>query len=550
VATIVAAAGTMAALLVLSAAAVPGLVAVFLPHPGPLAALGAALVVSALASPPADGIGLLEGIPTALRIAALLALGVTALALARATAWRERAGRTRSAPWMGFFLSLAAAMALLPTLPALVTGSVFPLHVAARQHPAGAILLAAAAASFVVSPRTWSRALAVGAALLAALTLTVASDPFADRFVHDPLWTKQAPTPPPPVALRLLAEHALPTNSSELRLSPSGRSWLTRGYDHAVAPGDGPRLRLVVGSASGVEHRHDALDVALLDDERLLALQESGSGLALVCGRHDPAGPEEWRQALPALVTPRLAVDRAAGVWQVAGDEARSGALVRLRGDLAGHPPREDRWPADDLVSQWLVSAGPTALGVGYAFDEEGDLGAPAALADAPAVWWLLAGLAGGEGTRLLALDADGPRPLLDSQLMVQCDEPPPGATAFVCRAHTGDRTALWSIDPAGESRHLLGVVGGFAGPPRPAAPGGFVVAHEGMKQSLYRLDEAGPVRLDRPEVSGTSRWAVGVAGFAEGVGVVVTAADGGSRLRLYDESAGTRAEGEAGSGQ
>lgn len=75
------------------------------------------------------------------------------------------------------------------------------------------------------------------------------------------------------------------------------------------------------------------------------------------------------------------------------------------------------------------------------------------------------------------------------------------------------------------------------------------MVAHGGMKQSLYRLDEAGPVRLDRPEVSVTSRWVVDVAGFAEGMGVVVTAADGGSRLRLYGEDEGTRAEEEAGSG-
>jgi heat shock protein HtpX len=542
VATIVAAAGTIGALLVLSSAFVPGLVAVFLPHPGPLAALGAGLVVSTFASPPVDVAGLLEGIPSALQIAVLLALGAAALALAWVTAWRERAGRTRSAPWVGLLLCLAAAVPLLLIVAPFVTGSALRLHLAARQHPAGAVLLAAAAAALLVNPRGWSRALGVASALLATLILTVASDPFADRFVHDPLWVKQAPGPPPPVALRFLTEHPLPVSTAELRLSSSGRSWLTRGYDRDDDRGAVPRPRLVVGSVRGVEHAHHALDVALLDDERLLALHESASELALVCGRHDPSGPEEWRLALPTLVSPRLAVDRATGAWQVAGVEPTSGELVRLQGDVAGHSPHEYRWPADDRAGQWLVSAGPTALGVGYAFNEE-DVEEPAALADAAGLWWLLAGLSGDVGSRVLALDADGSRPLLDSQLMVQCDEPPPGLTAFVCRAHAGERTSLWSVDPSVRQQRLIGVVAGFAGAPRPAASGGLVLTQEGRGQALYRLGEAGLVRLDRPHASGESLWIVDAVGFANGVGVVVAESAGRSRLRLYarDDSVPTR---------
>ena len=533
VASLAAAAGTLAALLVLSAALVPGLVAVLLPHPGPLAALGTALVVSALVSPP-QAAGLLEGIPSSLQLAALLVLGTAALGLAWATVWRERAGRTRSAPWVGLLLCLAAAGPLLLVVAPLATGNVLPLHLAARQHPAAAVLLAAAAAAFAVSPRAWSRALAVVAALLAASTLTVGSGAFADRFVRDPFWTAQPPDPPPPVALRLVAEHTLPRGSTQLSLSSTGRSWLTRGYDSDGDSGAPLRERLVVGSVDGNEHHRHALDVVLLDDELLLELDQSPSGLALVCGPHDPAAPEEWRRALPALIASRLAVDPAGGVWQVSGVESGSGELVRLRGDLEGHRSSEDRWPAADLAGQWFVSEGPMALGVGFVLEDademtedESDFGG------ASSVRWLLAGLAGGTGTRLLALDADGPHPLLESQLVVQCDEPPPGVSAFVCRAHDGERTWLWSVDPSEERRHLLGVVDGLVAPPNLAGPGGLVLAHESRGQSLYRLGEAGLVRLAGLEGSDDSRWVLAASSYAEGVGVLVTGANG-PRLRLY----------------
>ena len=347
------------------------------------------------------------------------------------------------------------------------------------------------------------------------------------------------------MALRLLADHPLPAGSTELKLSPTGRSWLARGYDVEGDPAAGLRERLVVGSVSGVEHRHQALDLVLLDDERLLALHERTGGLALVSGRHDPSAPEEWRHALPALVSPRLRIDRVAGVWQVAGVEAGAGQLVRFVGDLAGHPPREDRWPPADQASQWLVATGPAALGVDYTLGEEdwleGEEGP--GIDEASSVWWLLAGLAGGTGTRVVTLDANGSHLLLESQLMVQCDEPPPGVGAFVCRAHDGERTWLWSVDPSREQPRLLGVVGGFAAPPDRAGPGGLMLAHEGRGQSLYRLGEAGPVRLDWPEASDDSRWVLDVSSFAEGVGVLVTAADGDPRLRLYtpDDSVPTR---------
>jgi hypothetical protein len=377
------------------------------------------------------------------------------------------------------------------------------------------------------------------AALLATGPLIVASGAFADRFVHDPLWVEDAPAHPAPVALRFVAEHPLPADTTTLSLSPSGRSFLTRGYDWDQQRDAAPRERLVVGALDGTEHPRPGLDVALLDDERILTLVEDADGMALVCGPHDPSGPEEWRRALPELATPRLAVDRAGGVWRVAGVVVDSGQLVRVVGDLDGRLLGENRWPAADLAGQWLVSTGPTALGVGLSFEdweEADDVSVPAALSS---LWWLLVGLSGENGGTVFTLDADGPRPLLDSQLMVQCDEPPPGPVSFVCRAHGGERTSLWGVDPSTGERRLLGVIGGFATPPRPAAVGGLVLTHEGRRQVLYRLGPEGPVRLDRPEASDGSRWILDAAGFTGGVGVLETGDDGGPRLRLYSEGSG-----------
>jgi hypothetical protein len=225
----------------------------------------------------------------------------------------------------------------------------------------------------------------------------------------------------------------------------------------------------------------------------------------------------------------------------VAGVEPNSGELVRLVGDLGGESLREARWPATDLAGQWLVSAGPAALGIGFSFEEGWDNDV-SAFETFSGLWWLLAGLSGGGGGTVFTLDADGPRPLLDSELMVQCDEPPPGQVPFVCRAQAGDRTALWSIDPSTEERHLLGVIGGFATPPHPAAVGGLVLTHEGRRQVLYRLEREGPVRLDRPEVSDGPRWILDAAAFTGGVGVLETAGGGGPRLRFYAENSGPAA--------
>jgi Zn-dependent protease with chaperone function len=536
VASLVAAAGTLMALLAFSAALVPGFVALVLTHPGPLAALGTGLVVSALISPP-DGPGLLEGTSLPLRIAALLVPGVCALGLAWATAWRERARRTRSAPWVGLLLSLAAALPLIIVLAPLFSGSLLSLHLAAGQHPSATILLASAAAAFVVSPRRWSRALGVGAAVLSVLALVVASGAFAARFVHDPLWTSTPPSPGTSVALRLVAEQPLPEQSRTVSLSPTGCSWVARGYDPDANPGTFLAERIVVGSAHGTEQRYEALDVVLLDDERLLALREHERGLALVCGPHDPSAAVEWRHPLPGLSSPRLAVDVESGAWRVVGVDPDGEELLRLVGNLEGDPPEATRWSITRLSSQWVVGAGPAALGVDLG-PEEGDWPGEdgSAVKAVSGLWWLLAGEA---GTRLLALDAGGHRPLLDSQLRVQCDEPPPGVRAFVCRAHDGQRSWLWSVDPVSGERQLLGAVQGFAMPPRPAARGGVLLVHEDRGQSLYRLANAGPVRLRRGE-DPRGAWALDATGFAEGVGLLIAGAQRRPRLRLYEEESGS----------
>jgi heat shock protein HtpX len=535
--SLLAAAGALVALLGLSAAAIPGVLAVVLPHPGALAAFGAAALASALLSPlNMAPTGYLVRLSPALPLAALLLLGGAALALGWATAWRERAGRTRSAPWIALFLALAGVSALLPAFAGLLTRSVLRVHIALRQHPAGAILLLAAAAALSVTPRAWARPLAALVGLVAALTLVARSEAFAARFVRDPLWPAGIRSRPPVRPLRLVGEYELRSRGADLSLSASGRSWVTRRWDHGDGREAPPRSRLLVGSATGAVHEYRALAVALIDDSELLALSESDGGLVLCRRPHDPARPEEWRRDLPPLSAPRLQVDATTQVWRVVGVDRRSRELVRLEGGPAGALSREDRWSAAPIEGQWLASSGPIALGVSYGFDaseEEG--GTPMA---AP-LTGLLAALSGGGGTRLAALDASGARPLLESQLTVQCDEPPLGPTTFLCRASDGSRTSFWSLDPASGRRALLGTVAGFAWPPRPAAVGGVALVQEGLRQDLYELDEDGLVQLDRPDAARASRLAQAAAPFDGGVGVLVPGPNGHGRLLLYARETG-----------
>ncbi len=531
---LVACAGAIAALVTLSAAVLPALVAIVLPHPGPLAAFGAgalaAMVVNLAAggatAPMFDpGLGPLANL-------GLAVFGAAALWVAGTTAWRERAGRTRTAPWVASVLALVGLAFLALPMLGFVTGGLLRAHVAARDHPGGVVLLMAAMAAFLVVPRPWGRAAAAASGALSVAALILGTEVFAGRFVHDPFFATGTSTVVSTVAPKLVGEQTLPAASGQLELSPSGDSWAIRQFE-VGNDGAPPGHRMIVGSATGPQHTYEVNELVLVDDTRLLALFEDEDGAAVEMRPHDPAASAAWRVELgPLLGGAQLAAHPETGTWRVGGMHPESGAVIRVTGERGGAFTVQS-WEPGTEGAVWVVGDGPAVLGVtSRAVDVEDELLETERDEESPSLWWLLASSGGvGLGCRVLSLDAGGARELYESELFVQCDAPLPPETQPLCRANDGSRTALWRMDPASGERHLVGVLEGFAWAAQ-AQPGGWLLlVNEGTRQNLYVLEDERLVRLD---VGETPPWIHAVAGYGDGVGVLVSNSAGRRLLRRF----------------
>jgi hypothetical protein len=529
---LVACAGALAALTVGSAAVLPALLAVVLPHPGALAAFGAAALAAA-------GLAWWGGVAAAgsflspgagpVATLGLAVLGAAALWIARKTAWRESAGRTRSAPWVGLVLALCGLAWLAPTAIGLATGGALRAHVAARDHPGGAVLLLAAAAALLLGRPRASRWAAAALALVAAVATTLGTPAFAHRFVDDPFFPPGGPFGASGVAsLVPLDERALPASSGSLQLSPSGASWAVHHMEQG-SMGEAPVQRIIVGSSDGREHSYEASTVLLIDDDRLLALFHAEEDPALELRPHDPSAPALWRVELdPLMAGAELAVRRATGRWRVSGTDPDSGDFVRTTGGLDGSFTVE-RWSPGRDAAAWVASDGPAVIGIASRNEAADALAENGLGEDSPALWWLLAAPWGPlPGSRVVSLDAGGASELYTSDLFVQCDAAPPGRTHPLCRSHDGSRTALWRVDPVEGGRQTLAVLEGYAWPAVSWETDWLVLFSAGTRQDLYRVGDEGLTRLDIGE--GTP-WVQAVAGYEGGVGLVVL--ESGQRSRL-----------------
>ncbi len=529
---LVACAGALGALVAWSAATLPALLAIVLPHPGPLAAFGAsALAAAVLTWWSGGGPGLIFPDLAPLATLGLAVSGASALWIARTTAWREAAGRTRTAPGVALVLGLAGLGFLALPAIGLVTGGTLRAHVAARDHPGGAILLIGAMAALLVVPRGGARVAAVGAGLLAAVALVLGSSAFASRVVRDPFFARGAPTGPvATLTLERIDEETLPVTSGQLALSPSGRTWAIRQFE--MVDGDRPPVhRMIVGS-EGREHRYEASDLVPLDDERLLVLFQDGERPAVELRPHPPEAPALWRADLePLLEGAQLAADPETGRWRVTGTDPETGAFVRVSGREDGAFTVE-RWGLEREGAAWVAGDGPAVLGIAPLLDDMDELLETSPDEDSPVLAWLLAGATGaGFGSRVLSLDAHGAREISESQLFVQCDSPPPGGGPPLCRANDGARTGLWRVDPASGERHAAALVHGFAWPARAQGERWLFLVNAGTRQHLDLLEGDRLVRLD----TGVARsWIQAVAGYEGGVGVLVSDTSGRSRLQRY----------------
>jgi membrane-associated phospholipid phosphatase/uncharacterized damage-inducible protein DinB len=135
-----------------------------------------------------------------------------------------------------------------------------------------------------------------------------------------------------------VGEYELRGRGSDLSLSASGWSWLTRRWDRGDGPEAPPRSRPLVGSATGALHEYRALAVALIDDGELLALSESERLARPLPRRARSAEPRAGRGACRIPRESVLAMDSAILTWIHGHSSPTLDAVFRFSNELGTLP--------------------------------------------------------------------------------------------------------------------------------------------------------------------------------------------------------------------
>jgi Zn-dependent protease with chaperone function len=416
--------------------AIAGVVALLLPGRAALAALGTAVLGSGL-------LGLWSpesfvGVTTVWASIALTALGVPALWLARAAGPEPRVRERRTALAAAFVLSTlgfaAAASAFL--------GGVEPADLAALPWtaPNACVGLAAAAAALLTILRPAFSRVAIALAVLALTPVTLALGGRVAGPRSGLSWREGS--------ANLVNRADVGTVAGTLRIAPSG----TRFAVTLVTPGrQGLPPAFQVGDFTGAQRPLAALDVAFLDDRRLLALLQEEAGLAVQLVAATGTTPP-WRVSLADLEAPRLTAlgsDR----WQIVGTEPVSEATVVASGRVGSDAVIVKRWaPDSDADTERAFLAGDAVYRVTVR-------PAPWTMSRWATVWMLLGPRSEVAHTSLARLGSDGWRTLGTWRRPVRCEAVADGRV--VCLAPLSGGTHVFVLEPGGAHLMTLGEIPG-----------------------------------------------------------------------------------------
>lgn len=372
-----------------------------------------------------------------------------------------------------------------------------------------ATTLAGIAAAFATIPGAWRRAGAclTGIAALAGGTLLAGSGTLYNRSAAI-VWTKGTLEPAGSVAL--------PSGiATTLELSPGGKSYAVVQYRPARRAA-GPGNRYVIGRfGAGAPRVNDALQIAFLNDDTLLALSLHGTDsleLRAESVAGDSLGPRSmrWREVIPASELPRLVLDRARHVWIVFGRGEDGREILVATDSVGGRHPRifrpfgQSANEVGELSNQPLAAfADGTVISLSLpAFAGTGGAIAPTLFFMGNPQWELRS--QGPERDRLLA-DVDG-NPICGRDV---------GPDGVVCAERSATRTRLWRIDPS--SAEAIGDLPSSLDAVHPLG-GSRVAAVErfGSRVAIADLGAGRAVRLtlptDDPRTGADARWTSDIA--------------------------------------
>lgn len=415
--------------------AIAGLVALILPGRAALAALGTAVLGSGLLgfwAPEAFG-----GASTIWASIALTALGVPALWLARTAGPEPRLRERRTAlAAAGLLSALGFAAAVSAFL-----GGVEPADFAALpwMAPNACVGLAAAAVALLTTKRPVFSRVAIA---LAVLALTPVALAVGARVVPSSglSWREGS--------ANVVNRADVGTVAGTLRIAPSA----TRFAVTLVTPGrQGLPPAFQVGDFTGAQRPLAALDVAFLDDRRLLALVREELGLAVQLVAAVGTVPA-WRVPLAELAAPRVAVLGKDG-WQVIGTEPISEATVVVSGRIGSDAITVKRWTLEgEADTERAFLAADTLYRVTVR-------PAPWALSRWATVWMLLGPRSEVAHTSLARLGPEGWKTLATWRRPVRCEAVADGRV--VCLAPLIASTRVFVLEPGGTQLLTVGEIPG-----------------------------------------------------------------------------------------
>jgi hypothetical protein len=464
-------------------------------------------------------------------LAAALALLILAVMRTRAEERRDPARRPPREAWLLVLLLSCAALILV--------FAVLPLGLDRPQSLlssppliSGIATLAGIGAAIGTMSGRWRRVGGAGISLAAfAVTLLLAGNGSLYNRAAALHWTTG----------RLVSTGSvtLPgSGSSSLELSPSGQSYVLTQFraGRRVAPGN----RFLIGrfgEGAPKPHVSDAIQVALLDDETLLAVVSRGTDSLEVRAERltaDSSGSAAvlWHRPVPSIELPRLLLDRGRRLWIVMGRGEDEREVVVATGSFDG------------------AALGTYRRAAARAPDIGEVIGQPlAAFADGSALWFTLPGLrdpASSFGPMLMIMTASprwelrtsgptGERVLADLDGIPLCASEI-DALGATCVEHSANRTRLWRVGRAEATG--AGDLPGALNAVHPLG-GGRVAAIErfGTRLAVVDLESHRGMRftlpLDDSRTTADARWTADVAAAGEYVAVL---SSGGSSavLRRY----------------
>jgi Zn-dependent protease with chaperone function len=337
--------------------------------------------------------------------------------------------------WVG--LLIPAGIGLI--IAVVSSRDLFGLHAAVRDRAwVTASLAAVAAFFFVLSANRQSRRLGLSIAALATASFVVGSPWFLVNAVADPLVTAMPAFTEKTAMLTALSHRSVEASFSSVRLTPNGNAFVLFGeYDVPVEsdndddPAPRPH-RFVAGGFDGWSREIAALDVAAIDDQRLLVLDRD-AGMSRVRAEDLRTGQILWTTTLqnPNAFSVQASPD---GRWRAL---ARVGKDFEQFDGQVGTPQiRSTHWPLvtdeQTYVDAPRIDGGQVALAVAPQWEE-------------PTLAWLLADFR--ETMRILRIDSAGTSVLATSHLTVECPAPPMDVAGFVCVSVDGRSSRFWRVD-------------------------------------------------------------------------------------------------------